>query len=560
MTKGLKATWLFPLLFIIVLCWSVIASAAKVSAADSVNGETSGGSLMCAVGDEVNDKVENVTITHEKRDYNGASADWQVNNYQYVFLRMKGVINNKSGEIREGDYFTVKLDGKLRPNGIIDENDVSGLIPYLTYEKDGEVHMLAVPDYNRNTKTIKYFFTKDIENIAEGEINLTFADFPDLNEVKDNGNYSFTNSYAGKDYTYGYDILWSEPLSEKDSVSEKTAKSIAMITNVSIDSSGNNAVYTHRAYGEIYNADDNDEMSITWNGSAEFTDNTKLKIYGLTEQNVDSFGVDTSNLENVTDKFRFTRTGAKSVAYDAKIGDVGYRAFLVELENPFNLNDGITSHVGFKIQGGRDAGVTTFIAKEYFENARAAIVNRYPVPCREVRQLEITKVDSKDNSKTLPGAHFDLYEIKDGEMSTVPLKSLVTDSDGKIFIDEIDYDKKYALVETKAPEGYVIDNTPTEIDPEKLGKDTATVSIVVKNSPEGGTGEEPPSPSPSDPLPPEPSDKTVGNNGLELKNTTVSPSTGDRQNTVFYVYTAVISVAIAAVGLLVIKNKMNKSK
>lgn len=177
-----------------------------------------------------------------------------------------------------------------------------------------------------------------------------------------------------------------------------------------------------------------------------------------------------------------------------------------------------------------------------------------------MRQLEITKVDSKDNSKTLPGAHFDLYEIKDGEMSTVPLKSLVTDSDGKIFIDEIDYDKKYALVETKAPEGYVIDNTPTEIDPEKLGKDTATVSIVVKNSPEGGTGEEPPAPSPSDPLPPEPSDKTVGNNGLELKNTTVSPSTGDRQNTVFYVYTAVISVAIAAVGLLVIKNKMNKSK
>ena len=238
MTKGLKATWLFPLLFIIVLCWSVIASTDKVSAADSVNGDTSGGSLMCAVGDEVNDKVENVTITHEKRDYNGASADWQVNNYQYVFLRMKGVINNKSGEIREGDYFTVKLDRKLRPNGIVDENDVSGLIPYLTYEKDGEVHMLAVPDYNRNTKTIKYFFTKDIENIAEGEINLTFADFPDLNEVKDNGNYSFTNSYAGKDYTYGYDILWSEPLPEKDSVSEKTAKSIAMITNVSIDSSG----------------------------------------------------------------------------------------------------------------------------------------------------------------------------------------------------------------------------------------------------------------------------------------------------------------------------------
>lgn len=557
MKKRFKATLLFPLMLVIVLCCFIVTNAVRVSA-DDISDGTSDGGILCAVGNEVNDKIEDVTITHEKRDYNGASEDWQVNNYQYVFLRMTGVINNESGEIREGDYFTVKLDKKLRPNGIIDEDIVSGLIPYLTYEKDGEVRLLAVPDYNKNTKTIKYFFTKDIEELTKIDINLTFADYPDLNVVTDNGNYSFTNSYASTDYTYSYDVLWSKPLPEDDAVSQKAAESIGMITNVNIDESGENAVYTHRAYGRFYNLDDNDNISITWSGSADFTDNTKLNIYGLTDQNVDSFGIDTSTLENVTDKFQFTKIGDKSVSYDAKLGDVGYKAFLVELQNPFKLDDGITSYIGFKMQNGRDAGVTTFIAKEYFENARAAIVNRYPVPCREVRQLEITKVDAKDNSKTLPGAHFDLYEIKDGEMSTVPIKSLVTDSDGKIFIDEIDYDKKYALVETKAPDGYVIDNTPTEIDPEKLGKDTATVSIVVKNSPEGGEGEEPP--SPSDPLPPEPSDKTVGNNGLELKNTTVSPSTGDRQNTVFYVYTAVISVALAAVSLLVVKNKMNKRK
>ena len=43
-------------------------------------------SVLCGRGRNVNDQVENVTVSHQKRDCNGASENWQVNNYQYMFI------------------------------------------------------------------------------------------------------------------------------------------------------------------------------------------------------------------------------------------------------------------------------------------------------------------------------------------------------------------------------------------------------------------------------------------------------------------------------------------
>lgn len=177
--------------------------------------------ILCAKGEEVNNKIEEIVVSHTKKDYNGASANWQVNNYQYVFLAMSGTINNEAEDIREGDYFTVKLDERLRPNGIVDEDIVSALIPYLTYEDGGNVFLLAVPDYNKSTKTIRYIFTKNIENVKKTDFKLTFADYPDLNKATDNGTYTFTSSYAGKEYSYTYELLWENHLPAAGTISEK---------------------------------------------------------------------------------------------------------------------------------------------------------------------------------------------------------------------------------------------------------------------------------------------------------------------------------------------------
>ncbi|WP_417080781.1 Ig-like domain-containing protein [Mobilibacterium timonense] len=38
-------------------------------------------------------------------------------------------MDNQDGQIREGDYFTIELDKKLRPNGITDQSIVSAVLP-----------------------------------------------------------------------------------------------------------------------------------------------------------------------------------------------------------------------------------------------------------------------------------------------------------------------------------------------------------------------------------------------------------------------------------------------
>lgn len=85
--------------------------------------------MLCGRGRNVNDHVENVTVSHQKRYYNGTSENWQVNNYQYMFISLKGTIDNQDGQIGEGDYFTIELDKKLRPNGITDQSIVSAVLP-----------------------------------------------------------------------------------------------------------------------------------------------------------------------------------------------------------------------------------------------------------------------------------------------------------------------------------------------------------------------------------------------------------------------------------------------
>ncbi|HCM87809.1 MULTISPECIES: SpaA isopeptide-forming pilin-related protein [Enterococcus] len=68
----------------------------------------------------------------------------------------------------------------------------------------------------------------------------------------------------------------------------------------------------------------------------------------------------------------------------------------------------------------------------------------------------LEKIDSETGSK-LAGATFELRD-KDNK---VVLKNLVTDSNGKLAIKKL-HAGNYQLVETKAPEGYILDKTPVK--------------------------------------------------------------------------------------------------
>ncbi|MGY5266527.1 SpaA isopeptide-forming pilin-related protein [Paraclostridium bifermentans] len=87
-------------------------------------------------------------------------------------------------------------------------------------------------------------------------------------------------------------------------------------------------------------------------------------------------------------------------------------------------------------------------------------------------KLEITKVDAKDAKKFLPGTEFTVFD-KDGK----EVSKAVTDKDGKVVFDNLVYGE-YTYEETKAPEGYVIDNTKHAF---KIETDKQVVSQTVTN-------------------------------------------------------------------------------
>ncbi|MBN8047758.1 collagen binding domain-containing protein [Paraclostridium bifermentans] len=89
-----------------------------------------------------------------------------------------------------------------------------------------------------------------------------------------------------------------------------------------------------------------------------------------------------------------------------------------------------------------------------------------------IGKLEIIKVDAKDAKKFLPGTEFTVFD-KDGKV----VSKAVTDKDGKVVFDNLVYGE-YTYQETKAPNGYVIDNTKHAF---KIEIDNQVVTNTIKN-------------------------------------------------------------------------------
>ncbi|WP_413378093.1 SpaA isopeptide-forming pilin-related protein [Alkalihalobacillus sp. 1P02AB] len=98
--------------------------------------------------------------------------------------------------------------------------------------------------------------------------------------------------------------------------------------------------------------------------------------------------------------------------------------------------------------------------------------------------VQLIKVDNVDNRITLAGAEFNLLD----EFGELILEGLVTDEEGFIEIDQLP-PGDYQLVETKAPEHYVLDETPVIFTIEKgqtvipvLTKENTLIpgSVVIK--------------------------------------------------------------------------------
>ena len=79
----------------------------------------------------------------------------------------------------------------------------------------------------------------------------------------------------------------------------------------------------------------------------------------------------------------------------------------------------------------------------------------------------LIKLDSSDARKNLAGAEFTLYKFDMDNIDATPatVATLKTDEDGRVTfgegtMDELEFDVLFCYVETKAPTGYKLDNTP----------------------------------------------------------------------------------------------------
>ena len=90
-------------------------------------------------------------------------------------------------------------------------------------------------------------------------------------------------------------------------------------------------------------------------------------------------------------------------------------------------------------------------------------------------EVVVTKVDEDNKQKVLEGAVFDLLTASGEEVQ----KGLVTDSNGQIRIEDLQ-PGNYMLIETKAPQGYVLDTTPLEFTIELNPSETILLEITNK--------------------------------------------------------------------------------
>lgn len=109
-----------------------------------------------------------------------------------------------------------------------------------------------------------------------------------------------------------------------------------------------------------------------------------------------------------------------------------------------------------------------------------------------IHTISIKKVDVDDNSKTLPGAEFSVfaYDMTTMEPGTTPIRVFTTDDDGRIaIVQEMTQSGQYlyptdvlcVLVETKAPEGYVLPEEP-EVLYFYFSGDTETAATMPENA------------------------------------------------------------------------------
>ncbi|UQF37559.1 SpaA isopeptide-forming pilin-related protein [Vagococcus lutrae] len=161
--------------------------------------------------------------------------------------------------------------------------------------------------------------------------------------------------------------------------------------------------------------------------------------------------------------------------------------------------------------------------------------------------IEVIKYDDKDHEKLLAGAEFKVLNQDDEEVGQI-----VTDETGHGMLSDLNFGD-YVVIETKAPEGYVLDNTPRPVKVVE-GKETNVVTIKIGNTILIPPMKPEPKPEPKPEQKPQINIHSKPINKIEKSK--VLPQTNERNKNMICIISGLMVIGIVVYSLKIKKRKI----
>lgn len=399
---------------------------------------------------------------------------------------------NKSRGVFISWAFKVNYDGQLSGDyDVIDDIPDGMEFSYMRVKWHGD-------EYDASQVT-----SKTIDNPGSG------WEFRDNYSTNDNGNSEHTIYYVSKDKKQTMIRLGDfKPMSTRDNNSVDV-QVVCRITDPQVLLGAQSNDFTNK-------------VTLQKNGKDIATSSSKVPVQlGDTDKNIDKeiakkngqkleFEINTNKLgqtlptndngeltlvDKLGDNLKLDTTSVK--VFNSNNEELtnckkSYQNNILEIKIPNNIPIKITYTATVNAKPGDSVNIAnTAYWKGYSEKGGGTVQQSYSynvsgtIGASSVVNFKLTKQDENDMDKVLSGATFKIEKCtfdEYGKMTTSEISTPTTGNDGTI-AQNLQYDTLYKITETKAPDGYVLDDEPIYILDVKKGNESYvdTVKQYLKN-------------------------------------------------------------------------------
>ncbi|WP_214534817.1 SdrD B-like domain-containing protein [Staphylococcus pseudintermedius] len=270
---------------------------------------------VAAGGTNVNDKVT-------ASDMGISESYIEPNNSGSFYLKSRFTVD---GTVKEGDYFTVKMPETVNTYG-----DTRHSPDFTEALKNSNGDVIALGEYDVASHTLTYKFTSAVNNLQNvtGSFNLT--QFMDRQVAKESDTYPLDYEIAGEKFDTQIKVHYGQYYRVGDS-------NLKSMITMEDSKTGEYEQYIYvnplkrDAYGTVVRVQGFQNDPATSNGQVN-PDTTQIKILKVSDGQTlnSSFGVDDSQYEDVTDKFKTVYRDGENLA-DIFLGDLNGARYIIKV-------------------------------------------------------------------------------------------------------------------------------------------------------------------------------------------------------------------------------------